>query len=110
MSTQIIVEKNVSMPMRDGTVLKGNIYRPDVESQVPALLVRTPYGKEGLLLQTFSIEAVRAAEAGYAVIYQDTRGRFASEGEFYPFGTRSRTGMTRLNGLRPSRGVRARWG
>ena len=82
-----MVEKNVSMPMRDGTVLKGNVYRPDTQSPVPAILVRTPYGKEGVPMQSFSLDAMRAAEAGYAVIHQDTRGRFASEGDFYPFRT-----------------------
>ena len=83
--TRILIDKNVSMPMRDGVRLRGNIYRPDQEAPIPAILVRTPYGKEGPLVQTFSIDAVRAAEAGYAVIHQDTRGRFDSEGDFYPY-------------------------
>ena len=85
MTRRLLIDKNVAMPMRDGVVLRGNVYRPETEEPVPAILIRTPYGKEGTLIQAFSIEAVRAAEAGYAVIQQDTRGRFASEGEFYPF-------------------------
>ena len=85
MVDRLVMDKNVAMPMRDGVVLRGDIYRPDGQQPVPAILVRTPYGKAGAVTQAFSIEAMRAAGAGYAVIYQDTRGRFASDGSFYPF-------------------------
>ncbi len=77
-------EKNIEIPMRDGTTLRANITRPVEEGAFPALLERTPYNKEG-----GSEVGVGSpdffAERGYAVIIQDVRGRFASDGDFYPF-------------------------
>ncbi len=83
---ETVHEKNVAVPMRDGTVLRANITRPRAEGQFPVLLERTPYNKEsssesGPALDSPSFFARR----GYAVVIQDVRGRFASDGEFYPF-------------------------
>lgn len=50
---------------------------------MPAILFRTPYGKSALQ-PPLAIHAAQAAEAGFAVVFQDTRGRFGSEGDFYP--------------------------
>jgi putative CocE/NonD family hydrolase len=85
MSSRFIVDRHVPIPMRDGTLLRADIYRPEVSHPVPAIVCRLPYDKEVLLQQSFGIHALRAAENGFAVIYQDTRGRFLSEGDFYPF-------------------------
>lgn len=80
----IVVEKNVDVPMRDGVLLRANIFRPSGDGQYPGLLLRTPYGKpEG------GVE--RYVRAGYAVATQDSRGRYASEGEHVPF-TEEETG------------------
>jgi putative CocE/NonD family hydrolase len=70
--------------MRDGVTLRADVTRPDTEERLPVILVRLPYGKGMLSMQTYA-DAQRLAAAGYAVVHQDTRGRFASEGEFYPF-------------------------
>ncbi|NOY81592.1 MAG: hypothetical protein GXP31_11400, partial [Kiritimatiellaeota bacterium] len=43
----IVEQFNVEVPMRDGTVLRGNLWRPAAPGSFPALLVRTPYGKAG---------------------------------------------------------------
>lgn len=72
------VERNVAVPMRDGVVLRANVYRPDASGPHPVLLIRTPYGKDGL-------KPERYAEAGYIVVTQDARGRFASDGHFESF-------------------------
>src|SRR5213593_933293 len=45
----IVVERNVPVPMRDGVVLRADIYRPEVPGRFPTLVLRTPYGKDGLL-------------------------------------------------------------
>lgn len=82
---RIITEKNVPVRMPDGTVLRTDVYRPDVYGRVPVLVERLPYSKEGLPLVAFTVDPLRAAGAGYAVIVQDTRGRYQSEGRFYPF-------------------------
>jgi len=68
------IERNVPVPMRDGSVLRADIHRPDRGGPYPVLVQRTPYGKDG----DFS----RFVKAGYIVVSQDIRGRYASEGEF----------------------------
>jgi uncharacterized protein len=85
MFKRLVVESDIEVQMRDGTILRADIYRPDSDIPVPAILVRLPYNKDGLGNQNFGIEAIRIAEAGFAVIFQDTRGRYKSEGDFYPF-------------------------
>ena len=76
---RVIVEPNVSATMRDGVVLKADIYRPDGAGPFPVLLTRTPYDKK-----TVREMAYRFAKAGYIVAAQDIRGRYESEGEFLP--------------------------
>lgn len=79
--SSIRMDRNVPMEMRDGTVLRADIYRPNDRQKHPAILVRTPYNK---LLSGNSdfLNVVDAAHAGYAIIIQDIRGRFASDGEW----------------------------
>jgi len=79
-SYEVIVERNVAAKMRDGVTLRADIYRPKADGKFPVLLVRTPYDKTGM-----SGFAMRAAASGYVVVAQDVRGRFASEGDWYPF-------------------------
>ena len=74
---------NVQIPMRDGTLLYADVYLPSITGIFPCLLARTPYDKGQKSIT--GIDYIRAAEEGYAVVVQDVRGRFASEGEFYPF-------------------------
>lgn len=92
MTNRVLVDRNVPISMRDGNVLRADVYRPDTDAPVPAIISRLPYNKDVLLNQTFAIHAIRAAEAGFAVVYQDSRGRFQSEGEFYPFVHEGRDG------------------
>jgi uncharacterized protein len=72
--------------MRDGVTLRANVYRPAGSRTWPTLLTRTPYGKHvpGELLWA-GVDPVEVARRGFLVIVQDTRGRFASEGEWDPF-------------------------
>jgi putative CocE/NonD family hydrolase len=81
------IERDVAVKMRDGTVLRADIYRPNVAGPHPVLLVRTPYNK--LRVGDFGL---RAAESGYIAVVQDTRGRFNSEGDWYPFANEERDG------------------
>jgi uncharacterized protein len=82
---QVLLEKNVPCTMRDGTVLYSNIYRPNKEGKYPVLLTRLPYNKDLPMFSHRYLDTNRLVENGYIVIVQDVRGRFASEGEFYPF-------------------------
>ena len=78
-------ELNVPVAMRDGVTLYADIYRPDTAEPVPVLLQRTPYNKALGASRVGTLDATRAASHGYAVVVQDTRGRYTSEGDFYPF-------------------------
>jgi len=77
------VERDVPANMRDGVTLRADIYRPDADGKFPVLLKRTPYNKSGSGHENdFAREA---ASRGYIVIMQDVRGRYTSEGDWYPF-------------------------
>ncbi|OGW12069.1 MAG: hypothetical protein A3G93_08225 [Nitrospinae bacterium RIFCSPLOWO2_12_FULL_45_22] len=78
---KVKVEKNLWATMRDGVRLSADIYRPDSDCKFPVLVLRTPYNKMGELPLT---ETEFFPPRGYVVVLQDTRGRFGSEGEFYP--------------------------
>src|SRR4051812_23663809 len=82
---RIVVERDVAVPMHDGATLRADVYRPDGAVHCPVLLERTPYDKKARGRPGVLLDALRYAEQGYAVAVQDTRGRFASDGEFYPF-------------------------
>ena len=74
----IVLDTNVPVNMRDGVMLRADIYRPKADGQFPVLLQRTPYNKNGR--RAFGM---KAAARGYVVIVQDVRGRYASDGEWY---------------------------
>ena len=74
----ILVDRDVMVPMRDGVRLACTIFRPDTTAPCPGLLLRTPYCKPESGYE-------RYLRAGYAVVTQDSRGRYASEGDFVPF-------------------------
>jgi uncharacterized protein len=76
----VTVERNVEVKMRDGVPLRADVYRPNSVGRFPVLLYRTPYDKNGVL--PFGL---KAAAQGYVVISQDVRGRYASDGDWYPF-------------------------
>ena len=78
-------ESNVAIMMRDGTITYADTFRPDVSGKVPALLSRTPYDKSAAANRSGTLDAISAATRGYAVVVQDVRGRFQSEGAFYTF-------------------------
>src|SRR5207244_649518 len=80
----VVVERNVRVPTRDGLTLAADVYRPalgsePVDEAFPAILERTPYSRARLDLY---LMAQRFAARGYAVVLQDCRGRYDSEGTF----------------------------
>jgi predicted acyl esterase len=71
--------------MRDGAVLRSDVYRPAaVDEPLPVLLTRHPYGKNAHTPDKAYFDPMRVAQAGYIVVIQDVRGRFASDGELNP--------------------------
>ena len=83
--TTVTLERDVPAAMRDGTVLRADVYRPEGDGPVPVLLLRSPYGKTVNIATFGNAHPVWFARHGYMVVIQDTRGRYASDGEFYPF-------------------------
>jgi putative CocE/NonD family hydrolase len=74
------ITRHIGMQTRDGTTLYADVYRPKADGPFPVLLQRTPYDKDKSA--DFGVDG---AARGYLVVIQDVRGRYASEGEWYPF-------------------------
>jgi len=99
MGAKIIIEKNIDIPMRDGVVLRGDLYRPDGPEKLPVLLNRTPYDKSFPLISALTLDAIRAAQRGYNVVFVDCRGTFASEGTFNCFTDEAQDGYDTIEYL-----------
>ena len=83
----------VPVPMRDGVRLFANVFLPNETSRLPAILVRTPYGKGADITPNYQA----FVEHGYAIVVQDVRGRYESEGAFQPFTQETGDGDDTLN-------------
>lgn len=83
---EVSFQHNVMVPMRDGVRLATDVYLPaaggkPLAARVPAILMRIPYGKgQG---EKGHSDGRYFARFGYAVVFQDTRGRFDSEGTWH---------------------------
>lgn len=81
-----IIDQKVMMPMRDGTRLATDIYRPKTDKKVPIIFSRTPYNfntwVDGKLQTRTAQSAYDAVKRGYAYVVQNERGRYFSEGEW----------------------------
>ncbi|MGH6741480.1 MAG: CocE/NonD family hydrolase, partial [Bradyrhizobium sp.] len=99
MGTRIIIEKDIDVPMRDGCVLKADLFWPDSPEKLPVLLNRTPYDKKFPQISYNTIDAIRAAQRGYNVVFVDCRGRFASPGTFTCFEDEPRDGYDTIEQL-----------
>ncbi len=80
----------VAVPMRDGVLLRADVLLPSGPGRYPTLVYRTPYGKQ-LALKSDGIFQ-KAAALGYAVVAEDVRGRYASDGEFDAYRNEGRDG------------------
>lgn len=88
----VSIERDAEMQTRDATILRADIYRPDVsEHSRPVLLLRTPYDKQMADDGTYQHPAWYARE-GFIVAIQDVRGRGRSDGTFWPFVNEGRDG------------------
>lgn len=76
------VDDDLEMTTRDGVVLRSNVVRPAVDGPVPAVVIRTPYNKNAHASTV--CPPLTLARAGFAVVIQDVRGRFASDGDRWP--------------------------
>jgi uncharacterized protein len=83
----VTLERNKSVKMRDGVSLRADICRPKADGKFPVLLTRTPYDKASV-----ADFCLKGAARGYVIVAQDVRGRYASEGDWYPFKYESQDG------------------
>ena len=81
-SADIVMQQDIPMKTRDGVTLYADIYRPKSSDRFPVILMRTPYNKNAGWAESSVFKMV---PRGYVVIIQDVRGRYTSEGEWYPF-------------------------
>ena len=91
---EVAIDRGVIVPMRDGTKLSADIYRPKGLEKAPVILVRTPYKKEMNELQ-----GMFYARRGYVYAVQDCRGRFGSPGAWEPFVNESKDGYDSIEWL-----------
>ncbi|WP_280350092.1 CocE/NonD family hydrolase [Nocardia abscessus] len=82
--SQVAIEFDVPVPMRDGVILRADVYRPVGVGPWPVLVQRTPYDKASPQ-GTAQLDMLKAVRRGYIVVQQDTRGRFTSDGEWLPW-------------------------
>lgn len=92
----LTVDRNLAIPMTDGTILYADLYRPAGPGPFPTLLQRTPYEKA---FRGPTPSVLRFASAGYAVVVQDVRGRYESEGEFFAFVNERADGLDTIEWL-----------
>lgn len=88
----IEIRRDVPAQMRDGVVLRADTYQPTEGGPFPVLLMRLPYNKTEAAANIGYAHPAWYASRGYKVVIQDVRGRFASEGDFYPFLTETEDG------------------
>jgi len=88
-----VVDRKIMMPMRDGTRLATDIYRPKGDGKVPTIFVRTPYNfnfwdvANGVPGNMSAM--ITAVKRGYAYVIQNERGHYFSEGHYDILGTRA---------------------
>ena len=86
----VVVDRDMMIPMRDGVRLATDLYHPatggkPADGRFPVILERTPYNKAA---PREVQKAKYFARRGYVCVIQDVRGRFGSEGEWYPLSSR----------------------
>jgi putative CocE/NonD family hydrolase len=78
-----VIDSTVAIPMRDGVSLRATVLRPSERGRFPTLVYRTPYGASAAVRGDSIF--TRAVARGYAVVVQDVRGRYRSDGRFDPY-------------------------
>lgn len=97
-----VIEDGLEIPMRDGCILRADVWRPSGGAAHPVLLQRTPYRREDVHGAQYisALEFQAALRRGYAVVVQDTRGRYGSDGDFVPFANEAQDGADTIAWIR----------
>jgi putative CocE/NonD family hydrolase len=92
-AASVLVAYDVPAAMRDGVVLKADVYSPVGDGPWPTLVIRTPYSKSSMTENAWNgVSPTEAARRGFMVVIQDVRGRYASDGVWEPFRHEGRDG------------------
>ena len=90
--------RKVVTPVGEDVQLHGDLYLPKSKTSAPVILIRTPYDKDSPILGKGL--ALIFAERGFACLVQDTRGRFGSDGDFFPVAHEVKDGVATVEWLR----------
>jgi putative CocE/NonD family hydrolase len=91
----VVVQRNLRVPMADGVELLGDRYAPRVGGDgLPTALLRSPYGRSGLIGTSM---ARPLAERGFQVVMQSVRGTFGSGGDFDPLRNERADGLATID-------------
>jgi uncharacterized protein len=82
---------DVPARMRDGTILRANVYTPTAQGDFPVILMRLPYNKDNAESTVYGDPGFYAAHC-YIVVIQDVRGQYKSDGFFYTFRNEAKDG------------------
>ncbi|AMN46184.1 hypothetical protein ACG33_03500 [Steroidobacter denitrificans] len=86
MTTNILIERDVMVEMRDGVRVATDVYRPDDGKRHPVLVNGHVYNNDQfLVVHELIFSPLIAAQRGYAVVVQEVRGRAGSEGTWRPY-------------------------
>lgn len=96
-----IIERKLMIPMRDGTRIQFDVYRPKNVAQAPAIFVRTPYNMNfwdvALGAPADMSQQLEAVKRGYAWVGANERGHFFSEGNYDILGPPLSDGVDGVN-------------
>ena len=81
----IRIERNTAIPMRDGIILRADVYRPSTAGRYPVIVGRVGYKIRDWPMDFYTPTGKYYAQRGYVVVWQNVRGTFASQGQFDPF-------------------------
>ena len=76
------IQRFAEIPTKDQTILIGDLYIPDTAPPYPAIVFRTPYGRDD---SNYRKQAKFFASNGFAFLDLDVRGRGDSDGKFEPY-------------------------
>jgi putative CocE/NonD family hydrolase len=80
MEPEIVLDRNLLIPMRDGACLAADCYHPAGDGPWPAIVSAYPYHKDGMIGVSFTAALKRFARRGYAALLVDCRGTGGSDG------------------------------
>ena len=109
LAADVVIDQDTPVQLRDGAVIRADIYRPNDDDPHPTIMWYAPYGKRGSLLNMDAFEhptrmdvprswedGLNSFEApnpsywvshGYVVVSPDPRGIGMSEGNAYAWGS-----------------------